>query len=279
MITTLGVLVLLVAVAVLFWRRRARAHADADSDDLRRTKLENDQLILDTLDRSNVLLWWARVWKVGDDLKWKIRTPPQLRENPIFRLASLAKQDWLWRNDQSPDHIKMEKTSSEALAEGASGYQQEFRIIGTDGLHWLSEEVMIRPVGPGGMEPGGRVVIDVTKRREAEEARRSTEGQLEQILKSADCLLWQAVVTGDPDGHLEWRVFTPPSVLFRRVLGEDATPAMKSDRLWTRDMVTEWDEIQRTCRRARQGGGGPTTSRNTASQAGASPSSCTKTCP
>jgi hypothetical protein len=53
-------------------------------------KLENYQLILDTLDRSNVLLWWARVKKVGDEMQWNIRTPPQLKDNPIYRLAALV---------------------------------------------------------------------------------------------------------------------------------------------------------------------------------------------
>ena len=41
--------------------------------------LENYQLILDTLDRSNVLLWWAKVRRENGVLAWKIRTPPQLR--------------------------------------------------------------------------------------------------------------------------------------------------------------------------------------------------------
>ncbi len=247
LIATLGALVLFAAAAVLFWRQRAKARAGAESDDMKRAMLENYQLILDTLERSNVLLWWARVWREGEDLKWRIRTPPQLRDNPIFRLAALSEQGWLWKEDQSPDFERMEETSSKALAEGASGYQQEFRIIGSDGVHWLSEEVIIRAGGPGEWNLAG-VVTDVTKRHEAEEARRSTEGQLEQILKGADCLIWQAVVTGDPDGHLDWRVFTPPSALFRRILGEDSIPP--GDGLWTKDMVTEWDEIQRTCRRA-----------------------------
>jgi PAS domain S-box-containing protein len=247
LIALLGALVLLVAAVVLFRSRKAEARTSADADDLKRAMLENYQLILDTLDRSNVLLWWARVWREGGKLNWRIRTPPQLRDNPIFRLAALSEQGWLWREDQSPDFARMAVTSAKALAEGANGYQQEFRIIGADGVHWLSEEVIIRAVGPGEWNLAG-VVTDVTKRREAEEARRSTEGQLEQILKGADCLLWQAGVTGDPDGHLDWRVFTPPSVLFRRVMGEDATPP--GDRLWTREMVTEWDEIQLTCRRA-----------------------------
>jgi PAS domain S-box-containing protein len=220
-------------------------------DEANVAKLENYQLILDTLDRSNVLLWWATVWKSesgpgANGLEWKIRTPPQLRENPIYRLASLADQGWLWKNEQSPDHVQMGKNAQRAFAEGASGYQQEFRIIGTDRVHWLSEEVIIRPVGPGEWNLAG-VVIDVTNRHEAEEARRSTEGQLDQILKGADCLLWQAIVTGDPDVQLKWEMFVPPSVLYKKIFGDDHP---QGDILWTEAIVPEWKGIQGTSRKA-----------------------------
>jgi PAS domain S-box-containing protein len=210
-------------------------------------ELENYKLILETLDRSNVLLWWARVWKEDGKFKWKIRTPPQLSQNPIYRLAALVEKGWLWKDEQSPDHVRTAATAEKALSGGASGYQQEFRIIGTDGVHWLSEEVIIRPAGEGEWNLAG-VLIDVTKRHEAEEARRSTEGQLDQILKGADCLLWQAIVTGDPDVQLRWQMFIPPSVLYKRIFGENSIP--KADRLWEEPMIAEWKSIVQTSRRA-----------------------------
>jgi PAS domain S-box-containing protein len=220
---------------------------DGPAGDANSASLENYQLILDTLDRSNVLLWWARVWSEGGKFKWKIRTPPQQSANPIYRLSTLVEKGWLWNQEQSPDFKQMEINSVTALSKGASGYQQEFRIIGPDGVHWLSEEVIIRPAGPGEWNLAG-VVIDVTKRHEAEDARRSTEGQLDQILKGADCLLWQAVVTGDPDVQLFWQMFIPTSVLYKRIVGEDSVPL--SDRLWTESQVEEWAEIQKTSRKA-----------------------------
>jgi PAS domain S-box-containing protein len=180
-------------------------------------------------------------------MTWTIRTPPQLSVNPIFRLASLKDKDWLWNDDQSPDHERMNRTAERAIVEGASGYQHEFRIIGTDGLHWLSEEVIIRSVGPDEWNLAG-VIVDVTKKHEAEEARRTTERQLDQILKGADCLLWQAVVNGDPDVRLQWRMFIPPSALYKRIFGEDATP--EENMLWTEEMVPEWRDIQKVSRNA-----------------------------
>jgi PAS domain S-box-containing protein len=225
--------------------------AASDGDAASGTKLVNYQLILDTLDRSNVLLWWARVWKDGAEEKWKLRTPPQLSVNPIYRLASLVEEGYLWKDEQSPDHERMRGTADKALAEGASGYQQEFRIVGTDRMHWLSEEVIIRPVGSNEWNLAG-VVIDVTNRHEAEDARRLTEVQLDQILKGADCLLWQAVITGDPNTDLHWRMFIPPSVLYKRIFGENADPP--GDRLWEEGMILEYKEIQATLRETLRAG-------------------------
>jgi len=248
---TLGPFGLAAAVGSVFGRGHpAKAVPPAvpgESEAEGRARLENYQLILDTLDRSNILLWWGRVVREGSVMRWTIRTPPQLTVNPIFRLASLKDKDWLWNDDQSPDHERMGRTAERAIVEGASGYQHEFRIIGTDGLHWLSEEVIIRAVGPDEWNLAG-VIVDVTKRHEAEEARRTTERQLEQILKGADCLLWQAITQGDPDVRLQWRMFIPPSMLYKRIFGDDAVP--EENRLWTEEMVEEWRDIQKVSRRA-----------------------------
>ncbi len=204
-------------------------------------------MILDTLDRSNVLLWWARVWREGAGYEWKFRTPPQLHENPIYRLASAVELGGLWKTDQAPDHPRTEATARQALADGAAGYQQEFRIFGADGVHWLSEEVIIRPAAPGEWNLTG-VVIDITKRHKAEEAHRQTERQVDDILKGADCLLWQAEVTGDADGELRWEMYIPPSVLYRRLFGGDPVPGQNT--LWRESIVPEWESIQATSRQA-----------------------------
>ena len=248
-IVALGALGILGGAGIAFYFLKPKSAVRDLSKDDSKAKLENYQLILDTLDRSNVLLWWAKVTSAQEPGRyhWVFRTPPQLRDNPIYRLASLVGEGWLWKDELSSDHEEMNLRSEKALRGGVGGYQHEFRIIGTDGMHWLSEEVIIRPAGPGEWNLAG-VVTDVTKRHEAEEARRSTETQLDQILKGADCLLWQAVVTGDPDVKLSWRMFIPPSVLFRKIFGEDAVP--KADRLWTQDLVPEWNEITQTSRRA-----------------------------
>jgi len=208
---------------------------------------ESYPLLLDTLDRSNILLWWARVKRTGKTYEWNIRTPPKLHGNSIYLLAKERHAGGLWKDDQAPDNERTKKVSAQALDEGASGYSQEFRVIGDDGVHWMSEDVVIRPCGINEWNLAG-VVIDITKRREAEEVRLQTEGQLEKILRSADCLLWQAFVSGSPDKPQEWKMFIPQSVLYRKMFGKDSVPGQNL--LWTEAMIPEWDQINRASRSA-----------------------------
>jgi signal transduction histidine kinase/CheY-like chemotaxis protein len=206
-----------------------------------------NQLIMATLEQSNILLWWARVRREGSAFDWKITTPPQLRKNSIYRLAALIDAGGLWDDAQAPDSERTKLASAKALAEGASGYQQEFRIISSGQTHWLSEEVVIRPVGRNEWNLAG-VVVDVTTRHEAEESHRSSEAKLDQIIKGADCLLWQAFVSGDPKVQIEWQFFLTPSLLYRRIFGEDSVPGQNT--LWTEENVPEWKEINQASRKA-----------------------------
>ena len=252
-LAALGVFGWIVA-GLLLLRTRAPAQAKdlmhpAGSNPEEFTSLANYQLVLDTLDRSNILLWWARVTKRESGFEWKIRTPPQLHDNPLYRLASLAKAGGRWSDEQAPDNERTKLVSAKALAEGAGGYQQEFRILGEGGaVHWLSEEVVIRPAGPDEWNLAG-VVTDATKRRDAEESRRQAEVQMEQILKGADCLLWQAFVKGDPKVGLEWDMYLQNSVLYRRIFGKDPITGRPTT-LWTEEFVPGMKEINKVSSQA-----------------------------
>jgi signal transduction histidine kinase/CheY-like chemotaxis protein len=237
---------ILAAILFMRWDRSApsvaggKRGADDGSSDY--------QLLLDTLDRSNILLWWARVKRDGEAYDWKVRTPPNLHENTIYLLAGQRLKGGLWNDDQAPDSVRTKLASAKALGEGAPGYKQQFRIIGPDGaVHWMNEEVLIRPAGPDEWNLAG-VVVDVTNRHEAEEARRRTEGQVEKILQGADCLLWQAFVTGDPEVGQAWTMFMPQSVLYKKMFGKDSELGQSS--LWTQEMVPEWDEINKASKSA-----------------------------
>jgi len=78
--------------------------------------------------------------------------------------------------------------------------------------------------------------------------KKGSEATLDQILNGADCLLWQAIVTGDPEAQIEWDFHLTPSVLYRRIFGEESKKGQNV--LWTEDMVPEWKAINRASRQA-----------------------------
>jgi signal transduction histidine kinase/DNA-binding response OmpR family regulator len=237
-----------IAAAVAYSRQGTPKPPEPGKDDGGSAEYGSYQLLLDTLNRSNILMWWARVTRDETGYQWKIRTPPNLTDNAIFRLAGERERGGLWRDDQAPDNERTKLFTMKALDEGSPGYQQEFRIIGDDGaVHWLSEEVLIRPAGPNEWNLAG-VVVDVSKRLEAEESRRLSEGQIGKILKGADCLLWQAYVIGPAEKTQAWTMFVPPSVLFKKIFGRDAAPDQAS--LWTDEMIPEWETINTSARQA-----------------------------
>ncbi|HEY4989778.1 MAG TPA: hypothetical protein VII09_08225, partial [Opitutaceae bacterium] len=232
------------AAALYFRSRRGRYSRVSGSDE---DGYENYQLLLDTLDRSNILLWWGRVKREGGVYNWKIRTPPNLHDNSIYQLANERDQGGLWADEQAPDNERTKRFSAKALDDGLPGYQQEFRVIGLDGVHWLSEEVLIRPAGPNEWNLAG-VVVDVTKRHEAEDARKLTEGRIEKIMRGADCLLWQADVTGSPTATQDWKMFLAQSILYRKIFGRDSVPGQTD--LWTVETVPEIEAINKASRTA-----------------------------
>ena len=137
-----------IVAAVALFRRKASRGAAPKDEGSNLYGFESYQLLLSTLERSNILLWWARVTREGSTYQWKIRTPPKLHGNPIYQLAGERERGGLWNDDQAPDNARTKLVTIKALDEGAPGYKQEFRVIGADGMHWLSEEVLIQRVGP-----------------------------------------------------------------------------------------------------------------------------------
>ncbi len=248
-IGTLAVIALFgwIVAAVALFRRKSSSEDSPKGVNTDVDGYEDYQLLLTTLERSNILLWWARVTREGSSYQWKVRTPPKLNENAIYKLAGERERGGLWNDDQAPDNERTKLATIKALDEGAQGYQQEFRIIGADGVHWLSEDVLIRKTGDNEWNLAG-VVVDATKRLQAEEAHKQTEGQIGKILKGADCLLWQAFVTGAADKVQDWKMFLPPSILYKKIFGKDSLPGQTS--LWTQDMIPEWDLINKASRTA-----------------------------
>jgi len=177
------------------------------------------------LSAANCLLWRGEVRRLVDDsLYWELVTSPSVLYHRIFGEQPEGETCRLeWPRAVVPEMREMDERARAALLGGEPGYTQEFRVVQEDRVLWLHEQVTITVVGPDSWRLAA-VVVDITARREAEEARRAREQQLAQILDTVDCLLWQARVTELAGGELHWELFIPPSRLYRRIFGETAEP-------------------------------------------------------
>ena len=160
----------------------------------------------------------------------------------------------LWDDDFAPDHVETTNRADSALRDGLPGYRHEFRITSDGSTHWLSEEVGIQKLSDAEWSLVG-VVVDSTKRHEAETAHRASEAQLQQILTRADCLLWQARVVENPAGRLDWNLITPQSILSEKLLSHQ--PGGGRNLIWTEQDVPEYAEMSdRSTKAVRSGAAG-----------------------
>lgn len=204
------------------------------------------------LERADCLLWRANVVREADGrFNWVHFDLPSSRLSAEL-LGGRARGDVeeLWNLGEVPDLTEMNARSTGAITSGAPGYEQTFRVTRNGRLYWLHERVSIQAVGPDEWRMVG-VVTNVTQQREAEEAQRRSEARLEELLRRADCLIWQGHVVKEASGKLLWRLYVPRSRLHRRIFGRDPE-ANAFD--WPGIGVPEFPQMLETSRLAFEGG-------------------------
>ena len=207
-------------------------------------QMENQDLLRQILAGANILLWWAQVRREHGHLAWKINVPSQSYDSPLFRLATALDRGGLWDGEHVPELAQLTVRSEQALLTGSPSYQQQFRVLSPEGMHWLSEDVAIRRLGEDEWSLVG-VVTDVTAQHKAEEARKASEAQLRQILTQADCMLWQAHVVENAAGVLNWILYIPQSSLYRELFGND--PSEHPNLMWSELNVPGLAEMNARC--------------------------------
>jgi PAS domain S-box-containing protein len=116
------------------------------------------------------------------------------------------------------------------------------------GVVWLHEVVTISPLAPGQYRLVG-VITDITAQREAQEAQRASEAQVEQMLATAECMLWAARVFEVSPGELRWVMFIPRSRLYREIFAHE--PGRPSILHWPEVLdATTQREIDERARKA-----------------------------
>jgi PAS domain S-box-containing protein len=204
------------------------------------------------LERHDCMLWEARVVEKDGVQHWQFDVPESGLQRRIF-----GNQGPFTLHDTSgpdaknlfsgtvPERAEMDARLNNALRDGLPGYEQEFHLVNPGGTFVLQERVSIYPVREREWNIVG-LVVDVTERSEAETARRASQLQLESILDSVDCVLWQAHVTRSGMGEREFEWFfpgIPPTRLYRRIFGEN--PPGEKHVLWSQDDVPDQLELDR----------------------------------
>ncbi len=184
-------------------------------------KRQSEAQLQRVLETAEFLLWHARVFLTPNgEMLWVTTVPRSQLYVRVFGREP-DKADLLpWKEIVSlVQYDQMVKRADGAIASGATGYEQEIRGVRGENVFWLLEQATIRRISATEWHLVG-ILTDVTVRRRAEEAKRATEAQLQHILEMADCMVWQATVEEQPNDELYWTIFTPQSVLYRRLFGE-----------------------------------------------------------
>ena len=208
---------------------------------------DSEQRLAHLLERTDCTIWHGRVSKRTDgELDWNLFIPPSKLCRRIFGGDPRDMQGFSWGPLGVPEYEQMRVTSKAAVFGGAAGYEQIFHLPRPESDLWLSEQVSITPSGADGWNLIG-IITDVSAHHKAEEARRSSEAQLRQILELADCVVWHANVVRDPADSFTWMLNTHRSVLYRRLFGDDNTETVLE---WRKLNVPEIAEMGRRAQEA-----------------------------
>ena len=200
------------------------------------------------LAHANCMIWQADVTRnETGDFNWDWFVPRSELYRRMMEDVPDEKAIMPWGLLNVPEFSELESRSRDAMARGLPGYEQIFRVIQNDRISWMHEQAVITHLGKDHWKIEG-VVMDITAQRRAEEARRASDRQLQHLLERADCTIWQAKVTTDTQGKLDWELYVPPSRLHRRIYGDHAP--QDGGFQWDKLNVPEYEEMVQRCRKA-----------------------------
>jgi len=198
------------------------------------------------LERVDCMPWQATVIQVEDGgLDWTFDIPPSVLQKRIFRSEGGLRTKRLYSRDFEVSQLpEMNRHGAASILSGAPGYEQEFKLTrNSDGKSfWLHEHVSIFKEAPGRWQLYG-LMVDITSRHQALEARRESELQLQEVLMRVDCILWHAQVHSVSGGFYIWNIDPVPSNMFYQLF--ECKPEDRAPALWDAECVPEHDQLVR----------------------------------
>ncbi len=158
-------------------------------------KVASETQLQQILDHADCLVWQGDVHRVeGDSYSWSMFAARSALYRRLF--GDLPAGEGLdWRRLQVPELPEMHRRARAALKSGAPGYEQEFRVVGEDGVTWLREVVAIVPQGADRFRLVG-VVTDISGRRQAEVAVQESERRFRTLFQHTPVAIIEADFSG-----------------------------------------------------------------------------------
>ncbi len=133
---------------------------------------------------ADCLVWEAQVECTEDDWAWRFSIQPSGLFHRLFGERLPPPNVGLWYRFELPEQAEMDRRSRESMLQGKAGYNHEFRVIREGVTTWIRETVTIRRDGPDRFWVVG-VATDITPLRQAENALRATQAQMQAVLENA----------------------------------------------------------------------------------------------
>ncbi|MBI5381315.1 MAG: PAS domain S-box protein [Opitutae bacterium] len=154
----------------------------------------SEERLRQLIEQADCMLWQAQVREVEGRLEWRYHVPASGLHRRLFGGERDAELTQLWPDAQVPQSAELQARSVAALRDGASGYQQEFLFRTAEREFWLAEKIEITPVATGRWNLVA-VVIDVTARRQAEEALRASEARYRELVEHSPLAIAEYDIT------------------------------------------------------------------------------------
>jgi signal transduction histidine kinase/CheY-like chemotaxis protein len=198
------------------------------------------------LERVDCMPWQATVIQTEDGkLDWTFDIPPSVLQKRIFRSEGSLRTKRLYSRDFEVSQLpEMNRHGAAAILSGSPGYEQEFKLTRNSDRKsfWLHEHVSIHKEASGRWQLYG-LMVDITSRHQALEARRESELQLQEVLMRVECILWHAQVHAVSGGLYIWNIDPVPSNMFYLLF--ECKPEDRAPTLWDAECVPEHEQLVR----------------------------------
>jgi PAS domain S-box-containing protein len=190
-----------------------------------------------------------------DDVSSNVYTSPQLESVLGYSSEEWASDDDLFLRVLHPDDREAVLAEHRRTRETGDGFRMEYRMIARDGtVHWFRDEAAVIPDDTGGPGFHYGFLLDITERKELEDALRRSEEEGRRQRQYVESLLEispTAIVTLALDGTVSsWNLAAEDLFGYTRdeALGRDLEDLIATRDELRAEAASYYEEVQRTGR-------------------------------